>query len=128
MASERSALLSENAIDMRIPFRATLMVPVGVAILAALGTVSTAGQSPIEQMPRAADGKPDLTGAWQAINTANWDIQDHAARQGPVVALGAHGKTSACVRVMASQIVDFPVLLAPSSTAKRPVKAQMSSS
>ena len=26
---------------------------------------------------------------WQAVNTANWDIQDHPARQGPVTALGA---------------------------------------
>jgi hypothetical protein len=39
--------------------------------------------------PRAADGHADLNGIWQAMNTAHWDIQDHAARQGPVVALGA---------------------------------------
>ena len=39
--------------------------------------------------PRTADGKPDLNGVWQALNTANWDIQDHAARSGPVAALGA---------------------------------------
>ena len=65
------------------------MVPVSVALAAAISTVPTAGQSPVEQMPRAAYGKPDLTGTWQAVNTANWDIQDHAARQGPVVALGA---------------------------------------
>jgi hypothetical protein len=39
--------------------------------------------------PRAADGHADFNGIWQAMNTANWDIQDHAARQGPVVALGA---------------------------------------
>lgn len=41
------------------------------------------------QPPRTADGKPDLNGIWQAMNSAHWDIQDHAARQGPVVALGA---------------------------------------
>jgi hypothetical protein len=30
-----------------------------------------------------ADGKASLSGVWQAANTANWDIQDHAARPGP---------------------------------------------
>src|SRR5262249_23390251 len=35
------------------------------------------------------DGRPDLNGIWQAVNTANWDIQDHIARPGPILALGA---------------------------------------
>src|SRR5215831_4285526 len=39
--------------------------------------------------PRAADGHADLNGIWQAMNTANWDLQDHPARRGPVLALGA---------------------------------------
>jgi hypothetical protein len=39
--------------------------------------------------PRAKDGKVDLNGIWQAMNTAHWDIQTHEARMGPVVALGA---------------------------------------
>ena len=30
-------------------------------------------------LPRTADGKPDFSGIWQALNTAAWDIQDHAA-------------------------------------------------
>jgi hypothetical protein len=33
-------------------------------------------------LPRARDGKPDLSGFWQAMNTANFDIQDHSARDG----------------------------------------------
>ena len=33
--------------------------------------------------PRTADGKPNLNGIWQVLNTANWDIQDHAAQAGP---------------------------------------------
>jgi hypothetical protein len=39
--------------------------------------------------PRAPDGKPNLNGIWQAINTAHWDIETHSAAPGPVVALGA---------------------------------------
>jgi hypothetical protein len=31
---------------------------------------------------RTADGKPDLNGIWQALNTAAWDIQDHAGQLG----------------------------------------------
>jgi hypothetical protein len=32
--------------------------------------------------PLTSDGKPDLQGVWQALNTAAWDIQDHSARLG----------------------------------------------
>jgi hypothetical protein len=32
--------------------------------------------------PRTADGRPDLQGIWQVLNTAAWDIQDHGARLG----------------------------------------------
>ena len=39
-------------------------------------------------LPRTFDGKPDMDGIWQALNTANWDLVDHPSRQGPV-ALGA---------------------------------------
>jgi hypothetical protein len=40
-------------------------------------------------MPRFSDGKPDFTGLWQVMNSANWDLQAHGARPGPVVSLGA---------------------------------------
>lgn len=68
---------------------------VGRAAIVALGVVllwtlvPAAGQSSTYKAPRTANGKPALNGIWQALNTANWDIQDHAARQGPVFALGA---------------------------------------
>jgi len=35
------------------------------------------------------DGKPNLNGIWAASNTANWNLETHAAAQGPVTALGA---------------------------------------
>jgi hypothetical protein len=49
----------------------------------------THGQAGTYRAPRTPDGKPNLNGTWQAMNTANWDLEDHVARQGPVIALGA---------------------------------------
>src|SRR5580704_363131 len=46
-------------------------------------------QTPAYRAPRAADGKPDLNGIWQALNTADWDLEGHAAAMGPVASLGA---------------------------------------
>ena len=45
-----------------------------------LGTVPTFTQARAYRAPRTADGKPNLNGTWQALNSANWDIQYHAAR------------------------------------------------
>jgi len=50
-----------------------------------------AGQATAYRAPRTADGKPDLNGIWQALNSANWDIEDHSAAPGPVGTLGAAG-------------------------------------
>ena len=35
-----------------------------------------------QDIPRMADGRPDMRGIWQALNAANWDIQDHSAELG----------------------------------------------
>ncbi|MGD0436921.1 MAG: hypothetical protein ABSB86_10680 [Bryobacteraceae bacterium] len=58
---------------------------VAVSLLASPAGSQTASY----RAPRTADGKPDLNGIWQALNTANWDIQEHSAAPGPVAALGA---------------------------------------
>jgi len=63
-------------------------------VVAALVTLVAAGewQGASRSSPpiaRMADGKPNLNGIWAANNAANWDIQTHKARQGPVIALGA---------------------------------------
>ncbi len=53
-----------------------------------LGATPAARAAEPYKAPRTADGKADLNGVWQAVNTANWDLQEHAARTGLVVALG----------------------------------------
>jgi len=56
-----------------------------VAILL-FATVSAAGQTPAPayKAPRLAGTvNPDLSGLWQALNEANWDVQAHAAQAGP---------------------------------------------
>jgi hypothetical protein len=56
-------------------------------------TVSACAQAPATaqafRASRTTDGAPDLSGIWQVNNTANWDLEAHPARQGPVFALGA---------------------------------------
>ena len=67
----------------------TIGVAVGAALVVVSATLSTA-QPSAYVTPRTADGKPDLNGIWQAVNTANWDLQDHQA-QGGLPQMGAIG-------------------------------------
>jgi hypothetical protein len=76
---------------MRIRYAGGVLLA-AAAMAAAVVIVSMVPASMQEQTyraPRTPDGKPNLSGIWQALNTANWDIQTHEARQGPVIALAA---------------------------------------
>ena len=50
-----------------------------------------AAAAPAYRAPRTADGKPNLNGIWQAMNSANWDLEAHSAGPSPVKELGATG-------------------------------------
>src|SRR5476649_736467 len=54
-----------------------------VMLVANLSTAQAQGQTPAYKAPRTVDGKPNLSGIWQALTEANWDIQAHAAQAGP---------------------------------------------
>ena len=69
--------------------RGTFLVVAGAIGASLVAVFAVRGQDAAYRAPRTADGAPDLNGIWQAMNTANWDIQDHDSRQGPVLSLGA---------------------------------------
>lgn len=48
----------------------------------AAGEVPVPGQFPAYRAARTADGKPNLNGIWQALTTANWDLEAHGAAPG----------------------------------------------
>ena len=63
-------------------------LPSPVVVTAALLVVACAVPARASQapnpaaIPRTSDGRPDLSGIWQVLNTASWDIQDHHAQKG----------------------------------------------
>jgi len=65
------------------------------------------GQVPGMKPPRMADGKPNLNGIWQAMGTAHWDLQDHNARSGPVLELGAIAAVPAGLSVVEGNEIPY---------------------
>jgi hypothetical protein len=59
------------------------------SIVAAVAcAVLVATPAAAQPVPRAPDGKPDLSGIWHAVNTAGWNILPHQAEQDTPAGLG----------------------------------------
>ena len=67
------------------PQRSTVTVVTAVAAVIVIYGSPLWGQAVDYVAPRTVAGWPDLNGVWQALNTANYDIQAHPAR--PALAL-----------------------------------------
>ena len=72
-----------------------VMVGTSMAFALALGLAAQAqnpAQSQSGAIPRTSwDNKPDLNGIWQAMSTANWDLEDHAGAPSPMLLMGIYG-------------------------------------
>jgi len=102
---------------MRTAF--TRIVITATAVLA--GASAIAADAPTNKQPRLPDGKPNLNGIWQAMNSANFDLEPHAARAAmqmvpgqfnpvpapSVVALGAVGSIPAGLGVVEGGAIPY---------------------
>jgi hypothetical protein len=108
---------------MRRLLREVLIALAGAAAAAAAfwAATPTSGQAPAARIPRLSDGRPNLNGIWQALNTANYDLEPHLARPamamrpGPiipvpakeVVALGAVGSVPGGLGVVVGGAIPY---------------------
>ena len=74
-----------------IPAIAAVLITawIGVPLTAQRGAPATAPARPA----RTADGHPNLSGIWQALGTAHWNLEDHSAAAGQLFQMGAVGAT-----------------------------------
>ena len=67
---------------------ATILITSVVTAIVSVSMTRAIGQG--TRPARTADGKPNLSGVWQANNEANWDLQPHDARPGAVTQHGVY--------------------------------------
>jgi hypothetical protein len=74
----------------------TLVLLAAIAIIPAVAQQRPAAARPAAyRAPRAADGHADISGIWEALGTANQDLQDHSTYGGPYNQIGSLGAVPA---------------------------------
>jgi hypothetical protein len=79
----------------RLLIGTTLALMAGWLLPVLTNVAAQAPASPAYRAPRTPDGKPNLNGIWQTMNTANWNIEPHPAGPSPARELGAAGAVPA---------------------------------
>jgi hypothetical protein len=83
-------------------------VTLSLLSLVTIATLPARAQTPAApRTPRAAETRPNLSGIWQAMNTANWDIQTHGAEAGNIAALGAVGAIPPGIGVVEGDAIPY---------------------
>jgi hypothetical protein len=100
---------------MHRPFPLLAIASLGVATIA--GCMPAPAAPPTDDIPRAADGKPDLSGIWQALGTANWNLLDHSPGPATLPEMGAFAAIPGGVGVVQGN--EIPYLPAPAEQQKR---------
>ena len=90
---------------MRKLFQRTVAARIIEVLLLAVSP--TVAQTSTYHPPRAPDGHANLSGVYEALNTANWDLEDHSPQPGTMWQTGAIGSEPAGQSVVEGGIIPY---------------------
>lgn len=93
------------------------MVTVGLGCVSTPAVAQSSANA--SEIPRTADGKPDMNGLWQALGSTHWNIEPSAAKAGPDFRMGAIGAIPATLGV----VQDGPLPYTPEAQAQKKANA-----
>jgi hypothetical protein len=91
------------------------------AIICALALIACADRALAQHagIPRARNGNPDLSGIWQVLSEADWNLEPHSASQGPTEILGALGAVAPGIGVVDGGKIPYLASALPQRDANR---------